>query len=395
MEININMVRVTAFILIIMCFSAGQTQWKTQFIGTPTDLWSITSDGQKFISVGSRGTIISSTDTSWSIDSVGIGNGSMLTSVIYALSKYIIVGIKGPQEEGVLFVSSDGKKWTNQLTSTIQGLWSVIWMENKFVVVGQNITGTSSDGMAWSFQSFQGTLYSGVWDGDKLISVGKGGAIYSTSDGISWEKKVSGTDSHLYNIIWTGTQYVSVGHGCTILTSPDSEIWTKQNSGMGFTSKALNSIILMNNVLIAVGTNGIVLSSPDGITWSSLPSGTDNILNSISKDENKLVAVGHESTIITSPIGNNTVFSKFIGSKENNRISLKLSGKKISVHIPYSLQESTISVFSLAGKRIPMLVRKAALASFEIDIRDLAPGVYQIVVEKQGIKTAELFSICR
>ena len=66
-----------------------------------------------------------------------------------------------------------------------------------------------------------------------------------------------------------------VGVSGTILTSSDGITWTSRTSG---TSNDLYGVAFANNTFVVVGVSGTILTSSDGITWTSRTSGTTNTL---------------------------------------------------------------------------------------------------------------------
>ena len=55
--------------------------------------------------------------------------------------------------------------------------------------------------------------------------------ILTSSDGISWTSRTSGTSNSLVGVTYGNGLFVSVGQGGTILTSTDGTTWTSRTSG--------------------------------------------------------------------------------------------------------------------------------------------------------------------
>ena len=62
--------------------------------------------------------------------------------------------------------------------------------------------------------------------GQSFVSVGNSGTILTSSDGITWTEKTSGTPIDLYGVTSGNGLFVTVGESGTILTSPDGNSWT-------------------------------------------------------------------------------------------------------------------------------------------------------------------------
>jgi hypothetical protein len=109
--------------------------------------------------------------------------------------------------------------------------------------------------------------------------VGDAGTIVTSTNGVHWTPRKSGTTSNLQGIAFGAGQFVAVGHTIdgstdpisrhnTILTSPDGMSWTEQHTG---TSNLLYAIAYGNGRWVAAG--GVVgtptlLSSFDGAQWT-------------------------------------------------------------------------------------------------------------------------------
>ncbi|OGP79391.1 MAG: hypothetical protein A2V86_07000 [Deltaproteobacteria bacterium RBG_16_49_23] len=181
-----------------------------------------------------------------------------------------------------------------------------------FVAVGS--TGaifTSSDGISWtlspsgSFVNLNGIAYGK----GTFVAVGNSGTILTSTDGISWTSRVSGVPNNLQAATFGNGTFVAVSSGGRILTSPDGVNWTQRASPTLF---ALNGVAFGNGAFVVVGDVGIVLTSTDGVTWTSgFPN--SNPLNGIVFGNSTFVAVGAIGTIGTSPNGVNWTF-KTVGT---------------------------------------------------------------------------------
>ena len=88
-----------------------------------------------------------------------------------------------------------------------------------------------------SYQSNDDEMVTELKSNDKkFVSVGDLGTILTSSDGISWTSRTSGTTQSLYDVSYGGSTFVAVGYSGTILTSSDGTTWTSRTSG---TSQAL------------------------------------------------------------------------------------------------------------------------------------------------------------
>lgn len=102
-------------------------------------------------------------------------------------------------------------------------------------------------------------------------------AAATVAAGINWIDSPP-TESAIFGIAWAGTQFATVGYDGIILTSSDGISWTGRTSG---TSASLSGITWSGTQFAAVGEDGIILTSSDGITWTARTSGTTNQFSGI------------------------------------------------------------------------------------------------------------------
>lgn len=154
----------------------------------------------------------------------------------------------------------------------------------------------------------QAAVCSWLWDvgtdGSGFVAVGERGKLMASTDGFSWEDRVSGTDEHLNGVIHNGSLWVVVGGGGTILTSLDGVVWTSRSSG----SSIRLADVTWDDTLglfVAVGGEFLsstrILTSPDGVTWTPRTSKSYTDIRGVVCDGLRCVAVGASGTIQTSP----------------------------------------------------------------------------------------------
>ena len=212
-----------------------------------------------------------------------------------------------------------------------------------------NYVDTSSTGTFTRPTGYTGSYTSAIWDNDKFVIVGTGGAIHTSTDGTTWTAQTSGTSNSLFDIVWNkwaigergvpeyivvgatgtllwsnngtnwisittgvtqdlrgvaynGSTYVVVGTAGTVLTSQNATSWVSRTSG---TSEGLFDVIYNDDVdkFIAIGTSGTILESSDGITWSAQESGTSEDLYGITWSEGRTLVSGNNGTICISDDG--------------------------------------------------------------------------------------------
>ena len=66
-----------------------------------------------------------------------------------------------------------------------------------------------------------------------FVTVGDNGIILTSSDGTTWDNRISGTTNNLYGVTYGNSTFVTVGDNGTILTSSDGTSWTNKRTYSG------------------------------------------------------------------------------------------------------------------------------------------------------------------
>src|SRR3989442_6022940 len=102
----------------------------------------------------------------------------------------------------------------------------------------------------------------------EFVAVGFGGTILTSTDGVSWVQRQSGTQNYLKGVAYGNGQYVAVGDSDvfltpgTILTSVDGVNWAQHQSG---TTHGLSGIAYGNGPVVAVGGALAPVASAAGV----------------------------------------------------------------------------------------------------------------------------------
>ncbi|MFZ5522749.1 MAG: WD40/YVTN/BNR-like repeat-containing protein [Pseudomonadota bacterium] len=213
----------------------------------------------------------------------GVGYASLTTcsnNATSAAGSFAAVG-----QGGAIFTSSDGQSWippTTPLSGFSSDLYAVAGyaasLNNpgtlRWVAVGAGGASVySADGGAtWtagnsSILTAQ-PLRSVTQSAGTFVAVGDAGTILSSTDGVTWNARTSGTVANL-NGIAHGTGYVAVGDSSTILTSSDGNTWTTPTSWTpSLPFPALRKVTAFGSIIVAVGDSGTIVTSKDaGSTW--------------------------------------------------------------------------------------------------------------------------------
>jgi photosystem II stability/assembly factor-like uncharacterized protein len=174
---------------------------------------------------------------------------------------------------------------------------------------------TSTDGITWTARN-SGTngqdLNSIAYGASVYVIVGTVGTILSSSDGITWTPRTiseplgmigsNGVYPTFTSVTFGNSLFVAVGgntsnFGAVIYTSPDGITWTQRTIPFGISSQQFQCVAYYNNLFVA-GTNfGGIYTSSDGITWSFKTTGGSSPVYDIAYGNGTYVAViGSSST---------------------------------------------------------------------------------------------------
>jgi hypothetical protein len=326
--------------------SADGLAWTRRSSGTDSRLWQVTHGNGLFVAVGfDNGVIVTSPDgTTWTSRASGVTDS--ITGCAFNDGRFVAVagdtiltssdGIHwspnpgslelNPQSLGSgvmagdgqflawgrnLATSPDGINWTERVTGVQLEFNELTFASGLFVGVGSAIR-TSPDGSEWTTQT-SGIPESYILDGvsfgqGQFVAVGSVGLLLTSSNGVNWVRRNSGTTFNFVSVAHGGGQFVAVGNNDvmsqhTIVTSTNGSNWTARLT----TSGALSRIAYGNGMFAALGENGAIRTSTNGINWTSRASGTTGGLVDVAFGNNRFVAVGEsgngDAISVTSPDG--------------------------------------------------------------------------------------------
>jgi photosystem II stability/assembly factor-like uncharacterized protein len=215
------------------------------------------------------------------------------------------VGFAIGGRSGLIFTSPNGTNcWKNRTSGTTEHFdGGISYLNNLFIALGQSGTIlTSSDGVTWTSRTSGSSrnLWAVAYGNSTYVVVGGSGTILTSSDGISWTSRSSGTSSPLYGVSFGNNVFVAVGYSATILSSSDGSSWSSRSGAEG----QLDTVTYGNGKFIAVGAAyNKLFSSGDGTNWTTVSHGSTLGMKGIVYANNKFVAVGHSGEILTSSDG--------------------------------------------------------------------------------------------
>ena len=133
-----------------------------------------------------------------------------------------------------------------------------------------------------------------------FVVVGNNGAIFTSSDGITWDNRsISGLTNSYEGVTYGNGLFMAVSSTNYIYKSTDAITWTKTGVDVSG-NPGLEDIIFENSVFVAVGSQGTVLRSTNGTNWVDID---------ITGEENGLVGITYGSGLFLTASNRKTHYS--------------------------------------------------------------------------------------
>jgi type II secretory pathway pseudopilin PulG len=225
--------------------------------------------GGKYVIASATGTSAAySTDgITWTTTTTPCTSGTVVLK--YCNDKFLAVGFN---QSGY---STDGANWINISSSPILGRnWNALGYGNgTYVVIGTvGQLCYSSDGITWTAGAIPSlTYYACAYGGGKFVAVGTNTASCSySSDGINWSSGSMPSSANWRSVAYGNGRFVSVSQGSGSTKgaySMDGVNWTAVVLPVGANWV---SLAYVNGLFVTVASSATnALTSPDGITWTS------------------------------------------------------------------------------------------------------------------------------
>ncbi|MGZ8919848.1 MAG: WD40/YVTN/BNR-like repeat-containing protein, partial [Limisphaerales bacterium] len=209
-------------------------------------------------------------------------------------------------ERGQLYTSPDLDHWIPQETGTTQSLRGITVFQGNVYISGEEGT------ILWGPNPRELTLRNlGTSDwlegiaasSNAVVAVGDNGAIYSSSDGVGWNRRGNYT-TWLRGVAYGDEQFVTVGEEGFMATSADGQTWQQRDSG---TTEHLNRVTWLKDRFWILGDGGVVLTNRSRTDFSRVQVGVTNTLFTVSANTNEVVIAGDGLVLMGPPDGSGWV----------------------------------------------------------------------------------------
>jgi len=264
------------FLLVGSVATKTTTDFVTYNAISPTGVFNVALfNGTLFVGGAASGVIKTSTDgTTWNTQTSN--TTSSISALIWTGSLHVYA-----TNSGGLGTSTDGITWTARTSGTTSTINALVYDGTLYHAHGCNFGLTSTDAITWTTNStYTGTtstVNSIIFAGGIYVFGGQGGVLKTSTDGITWTNRTSGTSSNI-NALTYGGVYMYAGDGGVLATSTDAITWNAQTSG---TTSSIFSLGYNGSLYLYGGAAGTLASSTNGVTWTPRTSNTTSSINGI------------------------------------------------------------------------------------------------------------------
>lgn len=236
-------------------------------------------------------------------------NPNLSTTNTYSGKK----GIEGT-EEIMLYYNGTNGVWTSP-DSTALNTKLTVTSSNAGLTVTNNYKGTKASVgtatevlkfLAWTpARQYVPSNAAGViaYGKNKFVSIGTGGYISTSSDGINWgaaQKNLSTSDTFA-SIAFGNNKFVSVGKKGYVATSSNGTSWSLASTSSILADRTWTSVIYGNNKFVTISISGRLSTSTNGTSWTTTT--TPSTIYNKTGVQWKGIAYGNNKYVIISAAG--------------------------------------------------------------------------------------------
>ena len=286
-------------------------------------------------------------------DFIGLNTSYVAESFVYNFNTgaYLIAG-----NAGAVFTTTAFSSWTK--IGDIGHYSRGIIFGNGPLYVAHGDKGaisTSTNGITWTARTSGTTdiLFKGAWgNGLFFIGDGNGNNVYTSTNGITWTARSVGLTYTTYGAAYGNGKYAVSDYYGYVVSSTDAVTWTRSSTGW-----SLLDLSFGNGYFVGAGNNGNVYYSTDAITWSNSRAMSPQIY-SVEYVNGLWIAVGQGGGLSTSTDlvswatrtapTSNTLRNVFYDSNIGNFGYMSLSGTSSNyVYLSQGVSYNTATEFAL------------------------------------------------
>jgi len=160
---------------------------------------------------------------------------------------------------------------------------SITYGNGLFVAVGNN--GAINIGTGKARTSITGVtaqvLHTITYGNGLFVAGGGAGVLFSSTNGITWTSRTSGTSSAIFNVTYTNNLYVYTGINC-LATSTDAITWTpRAYFGANVSTNITGTCVIYANGEYLLYGQGLLQTTTDFITFRTFNSGSKNSVGAL------------------------------------------------------------------------------------------------------------------
>ncbi len=194
-------------------------------------------------------------------------------------------------EKGQIYTSEDLTLWTPRESHTTNALRAGCYFGDRLLISGQNGTIVYADALdGFTLLSLGSTDWlEGIAASPSVaVTVGDNGAIYSSGDGVNWQRRGAFTN-WFRSVAYGGGRFLAVGERGAIVASTNGIVWESKPLGIAID---LNRAVWQTDRFWVLGNAGAIYTNTSRFNWQSANSGTTNALYGGAANASEFLAVG-------------------------------------------------------------------------------------------------------
>jgi photosystem II stability/assembly factor-like uncharacterized protein len=368
--------------------------WAESFAG---DTVNLLSGGNKGLALSTdNGLIWNLIDTNIFSDSIGKFKVLANISTLFSEGKNIFLGWDN------LYHSSDyGYSWKIidsaqiSVVLSIAKFGSTMLADCEYTPTGQNtdiltILLSKDNGLSWTpsdsgLQNYRGLINSFTFLGNKFFAGGDGGSIFTSIDGLKWERMNRSIGQDVFRLTLKGR---------SLFAGTDTGIFRSNDTGVTWNlvyknadSSYIYSFAIHDSIIFAADHyRGVIRSTDNGTTWQDVSFGLGGYINTLYASGNYLFA-GTTTGIWRRPFSE---LEDAVATPLQINSKFNLSPNPITTSADFQFnalqQPAFFELFDALGRSLLRRELPAGQASFHVDMQQYPAGIYFARLGGESVK---------